>query len=296
MISSPTESELKGIKRIERKLKEWAIALGIDASTRRKWYRIYAVLVAYLKCMTFPLDYLRYLYAIAARKPYFGKIMRANQTAGARGLHMRKMIEQLSSGKDLKILEVGSWAGNSARFWIGCVDEFNHGAGTVFCVDQWRSYFKNIDSPMPTYSIMERAFHRDAILKLFIHNTTSDQRIRFARGKSSEILPLLAPGLFDLAYIDADHSYAPTLRDLQLASPLLRTGGILCGDDLELQYPDAQNIDEYRNKECDMDEAQTCHAGVTLAVWDFFKTRVSEGHGFWAMRKTETGWEQVDIG
>ena len=40
---------------------------------------------------------------------------------------------------------------------------------------------------------------------------------------------------FDIAFIDGDHAYTAVLRDLQAACELIRDGGILCGDDLELQ-------------------------------------------------------------
>ncbi len=41
---------------------------------------------------------------------------------------------------------------------------------------------------------------------------------------------------FDLVFIDAEHSYEGVKQDIQLWSPLLRSGGILCGHDYHGEY------------------------------------------------------------
>lgn len=58
---------------------------------------------------------------------------------------------------------------------------------------------------------------------------------------------------FDIAYIDGDHTYEGVLRDLNAWYPLVRKGGILCGDD----------YDWY---------------GVKRAVIEFFRERNIEVH------------------
>jgi predicted O-methyltransferase YrrM len=48
---------------------------------------------------------------------------------------------------------------------------------------------------------------------------------------SWDILPLLPPGLFDLVFIDGDHSEAAVWRDIALSLPLIKLGGhIACHD------------------------------------------------------------------
>lgn len=42
---------------------------------------------------------------------------------------------------------------------------------------------------------------------------------------------------FDWVYIDADHSYASVLEDLQHWYPQVKKGGFLCGDDYGWSHP-----------------------------------------------------------
>lgn len=44
---------------------------------------------------------------------------------------------------------------------------------------------------------------------------------------------VFAPKYFDVAYVDGDHTYEGVLRDLKAWYPLVRSGGILCGDDYD---------------------------------------------------------------
>lgn len=81
---------------------------------------------------------------------------------------------------------------------------------------------------------------------------------------------------------------------------ITRDGGIICGDDLEMQKSElAQSIDleKIRLSNDTPIEYRTvaAHLGVTLAVWDTFQKEVSSWHGFWAMKKVKNGYEKVTL-
>ena len=85
------------------------------------------------------LDRGRYLYCLLRKKPYFGTIALAGQTWEERKSYMRRLVEQEIKNKgkrDFRLLEIGSWAGNSAVLWADTI-KANQCNGTVLCVDSW---------------------------------------------------------------------------------------------------------------------------------------------------------------
>jgi hypothetical protein len=110
---------------------------------------------------------------------------------------------------------------------------------------------------------------------------------------------MLKNNQFDLIFIDGDHSYGAVTRDIQNAAPLLKEGGVLCGDDLELQYFEVDIENGKKNKEkdyiVDLKTKRYFHPGVCLAIGEFFGKEVSEWRGFWAMRKQADKWRKIEL-
>jgi predicted O-methyltransferase YrrM len=105
------------------------------------------------------------------------------------------------------ILEIGSWEGRSAIAWLNLVPN-----STITCIDYWGGdendrFDRNISSLK----------HR--IIK-----------IRGESGRALEKL-LIRKRLFDLIYVDGNHTSAGTLQDTVLAWPMLRQDGIILWDD-----------------------------------------------------------------
>ncbi len=207
-------------------------------------------------------------------------------------------------GDFFKILEVGSWAGASALLWATALKEFGGGCrGLVLCVDPWKPYIgpESVGSLKPQkYERIERALKKGKIYKLFLHNIKAAgyaDIIKSLRGSSDEILPTLQDGEFNFVYIDGSHVYSQVIRDLGNGARLVSVGGILCGDDLELQQSqiDFHYAEKNKGKDYILDVGvnKPFHPGVTLAVWEFFGGEVSSWDGFWAMRKTESGWQKI---
>ena len=150
---------------------------------------------------------------------------------------------------------------------------------------------------------MEKALKNQKIFNLFVHNIAAAQHddiIKVYRGYSDEVLPTLRDNQFNLVFVDGSHSYSQVIKDLKNCRRLVCNGGILCGDDLELQKHEInlKDAEEKKNKDdCILDERSNTyfHPGVTLAVGEFFGGKVSNFEGFWAMGKTISGWEKVEL-
>ena len=95
-----------------------------------------------------------------------------------------------------------------------------------------------------------------------------------------------------MVFVDGDHSYAAVLTDIRAATALIKDGGLLCGDDLERQIFEIDEV--YARTQIESDyirdprSGQEYHPGVTLAVERLFG-EVSQVAGCWAVRKARHG-------
>ncbi|MBX7144839.1 MAG: class I SAM-dependent methyltransferase [Oligoflexia bacterium] len=244
---------------------------------------------------------------VKLQTPYFGTHLYARQGDSRRHIYMQAVVDlqgKLAGDRPLKILEIGSWAGGSAITWGASLKAYHKARGTVVCIDPWRPYFdpgKIGESPI--YEVMAHAAQSGEIYELFLHNiktTQVDDIVMPFRGESDKVLPLLADNTFDIVFVDGAHTYDAVSKDLKNCARLVSEGGILCGDDLELQLGMA---DQAHNREnCNKDFIEDpktkawYHPGVARAVGEFFgQTSVSVWEGFWAMRRVGDSWKPVEL-
>lgn len=230
----------------------------------------------------------------------------AGQTWEERKLWMRNLaVNEIKkrSRTYFNILEIGSWAGNSAVLWADAIKECK-AVGSVFCVDAWEPYVsrkeKNTINIAPV--VMNEALKKGEVFKLFLHNIKASGHIDIIypiKGFSATILPFLKERSFDLIFIDGDHSFSGVKKDLENAQCLLIDGGVVCGDDLDLQYHEVDQNHTRENKERNMSidpkTNKEYHPGVCLAVYEFFNQEVSANNGFWMMRKHGNSWQKILI-
>ena len=239
-------------------------------------------------------EWLAYRVSLAFKRPYFGWYLAATQCTERRQPWMRRLLRrelQRASGP-FRLLEVGSWAGQSTLLWAGVCEEMSR--GTVFCVDHWRA-----STNVPRW--MQQAAHHDRIFRLFLFNVQASglaARIVPLRGASDQVLPVLAPQ-FDVVYLDADHAYSSFLSDLRHGMALTKVGGILCGDDLELapHQVDAAHAAQHREENYVRDprSGKMFHPGVNRGLAEVFgEMEIKVWDGFWAMRRTPEGYVSVD--
>jgi hypothetical protein len=96
------------------------------------------------------------------------------------------------------VLEIGSYEGQSALFWI------NHFGASVTCIDSWQNFADGCSSA----SEVER--HFDANLHGRAHKIKDDSTPALYSLQNSQ-------AMFDLIYIDGDHSADQVMIDSTLA-------------------------------------------------------------------------------
>lgn len=251
------------------------------------------------------LSYLRYLSCRLRGKIYFGSYLAAIQGKSIRHFYMQELVRQYNGNNGhgpVTILEIGSWAGGSAITWAEAVKKYARTGGNVLCIDPWKDYIDVGKNKKWTHLTMKKAFQRDKIYKLFQHNVLASKNsdiISAIRGRAESVSGLFRENTFDLIFIDANHEYEHVRNDLSVFSKLVKPNGILCGDDLELQYdevdPEFLKNNIHPDVIADPVSGRTYHPGVTLALHEFFAKKVSVWEGFWAMQKDGAGWTEIDL-
>jgi hypothetical protein len=250
------------------------------------------------------LERLRYHYCLATGQTYFGAFMGAKQGWPKRYIAMTDLIEtELKGwqGSNFKLLEIGSWAGGSALLWGKALKGHPELKPQLLCVDPWVFYEMTSDYGL-SKKLMEKGFKHDRIYRLFHHNITAaglNDILVEIRGSSEQTLPLMRAGSFNWIYVDGNHSYEYVKTDLGLAAPLVAEGGIICGDDLEVQLDqiDRDNAMAFKFKDFILDPKSKTwfHPGVALGVGEFFQRHISDRDGFWALRKRNGQWEDIQL-
>lgn len=249
------------------------------------------------------MSYKALLKTVAGDRPLFD-MQYGILSAPVRHVFMMGVIWNLTKGgkrPDLSILEIGSWYGASALSWAQGLAEHNGAEGSLTCVDGWVPFFDRALHKDDVYVAMEQSLGSDAAYNIFLHNIgTVPETIRcqHLRGASDHLLPMLRENTFDVVFIDADHTYEPVKKDILLSMPLVREGGIICGDDLNLQMHQVDQENAKANGDRDFIKdpktGRNFHPGVTLAVHEIFG-EVSMWGGFWAMQKKGTGWQKISM-
>lgn len=201
------------------------------------------------------------------------------------------------SSDRLEFLEVGVWAGWSTASWIKALRKMKVDF-QITAIDNWNSGYTAADiHANEHYSRMNAMANSGDIETLFRRNMSelcSFDEITILKNESNIGLRELPHGYFDCISLDANHLYDAVLEDLRLAIPLLKETGILCGDDLEIQYNDIlEEFDFNSAREWEyLSSGIGFHPGVTQAVWETFG-KVKAWNGLFVVGKQ--GQEPVNV-
>jgi predicted O-methyltransferase YrrM len=151
-----------------------------------------------------------------------GKTFSTNWAGG----HFFEWAERLHPlrQKALRILEIGSWEGRSALFFLNYLPR-----SRIVCID---TFGGNVEHHLDPYFAelapkSEGQFDRNLAGLM--------ERVEKIKGSSTKVLPKLgvARRQFDLAYIDGSHLAADVYSDATLTWPMMQPGGIVIFDDYE---------------------------------------------------------------
>ncbi len=219
------------------------------------------------------------------------------QGLSIRHFYMAKLIKQLSRGKkNLRILELGSWLGESLTLWSEAILQSDCEQATITCVDLWDSFISSEDETSESNNAIvdmgalaksgsaHEIFYKT---KKYIKSKNSKIKVNCFRGFTVDFLKLAKPKYFDLIYIDASHYYEDVYLDIKFAKELVVEGGIICGDDLEVEACNSELLALCReHKRVDIIPYSNCvgyfHPGVSLAVSEHFDV-VTNRYGMWAV-------------
>lgn len=242
------------------------------------------------------MSYRRLAEALLQGHPYFGPCLRSLQGLPERQRCFLPVVKCLAKGASLEILEIGSWAGASSISWASALRELGLG-GHVTCVDPWLPYFDLEKEGAGLYAQMNRAAKGGLIYQLFRHNVSSSgfsDTILIKKGASRTVLPNMEPHSFDIVYMDGSHLFEDVSFDLQEVKRLIRPGGIVCGDDLEIQLNELPLAEVEAAAATGLDyvpgaNGLSYHPGVTLAVGREIGP-ITAWNGFWAVRRSSNQW------
>jgi predicted O-methyltransferase YrrM len=163
--------------------------------------------------------------------------------------------------------EVGSWLGNGST--LALLRELSTVADArLLCVDTWRGNPGNV-----RHSVITERFD---VLGTFRRNTAAyADRLDILVADSLVAASLIRDGAFDLAFIDADHTYAAVKADIAAWRLKVRVGGILCGHDCESRVTPELAARIVEGRDCDTVSIPgfkfaNLHAGCVLAVHEAF--------------------------
>ena len=122
-------------------------------------------------------------------------------------------------GRGLKMVEIGSYAGESSEIWAqsGVFDK-------IVCVDAWMNGYDSSDYASNTTELAEKKFDEIAAKYPCIEKKKCDS---ITAAKDFE------DGSLDLVYIDAMHTYDAVKTDIEAWLPKVRKGGIISGHDYQ---------------------------------------------------------------
>lgn len=140
---------------------------------------------------------------------------------------MAKNVGKLNQGRPLRMLEVGSWVGESAVALLGGAPSDSR----IYCVDHWEG--------CPSDWTCHIAREVD-VWGWFVKNTEDllGTSIFPVKGDSVQAAQDMGDSQeLDLVFIDADHEKASVAADIQAWLRHLAPNGVLCGHDYRAEFP-----------------------------------------------------------
>lgn len=222
-------------------------------------------------------------------------VVNAGQLWPARIPYMKKAAARFFI-PGCKILEVGTWMGQgSTMIWLHYMPPDSQ----LVCIDKWSAYITENDlNAGPSHYIAMNDLSRTAInVSLNAIESATDKNVIVVKADSAQALALFKENYFDFVYVDGSHYYSNVKADLAIAKRLVKNGGILCGDDLEIE-PDIEHINLAKqgiSHDFIADaQGRGFHPGVLLAVSEEIPQHTNYA-GFWISQKIGDSFQGVSL-
>lgn len=141
--------------------------------------------------------------------------------------NIEKYLAHLKDKRCVQGLEIGSWEGRSACWFIENI--LTGESSKLTCIDTFKGNPENF----------VKSHHKD-VEECFNSNIKAigaEAKVKLIVQKSSRALKFLHENSFDFIYVDGSHDPKDVLVDLVLSWGLLKNGGILILDDYGLKDP-----------------------------------------------------------
>lgn len=132
-------------------------------------------------------------------------------------LDLIKHINTFSDTKNMRMIEIGSYAGESTQIFATHFKE-------VIAIDP---YLNDYDVNDITCQHMDL----NKVYDVFLNNTKSYENIRLIRKTSDDCVDELLNEKFDFIYIDGIHTYEQVIKDIINYKPLVSVDGFIGGHD-----------------------------------------------------------------
>lgn len=168
----------------------------------------------------------------------------------------REAVAVLAMGRKL-IIEVGSFVGGTAEPMIRAMDP----DGLLICIDTFEG------TPGEFTATLPRALVFGALCQRLEEYR---DRVIILCASSALALQILRPGMADLIFIDAAHTYDEVKQDIADWLPYLAPGGLMAGHDFDRAVLAMSAKKRKKNKYLSFSSKDGMHYGVVAAVQDSF--------------------------
>ena len=186
----------------------------------------------------------------------------------------------------VKALEIGSWTGFSSYFISKGINAGEQEGNLLFCVDSWGDF--SAYAPLEAYTQYVDVMH---IFRGLMRGLGVSKHIRVLNMVSSDAWDLMNDRLFDLIFIDGDHTYDFVKEDTLRALDKITEGGIVFGHDNHhhnRSMPPMEWFKANKSERLAFHDQRGYHPGVYLALHEIFEdTHVSIPYSsIWAKKIT----------
>ncbi|MBR4653627.1 MAG: class I SAM-dependent methyltransferase [Kiritimatiellae bacterium] len=166
------------------------------------------------------------------RRRYFNRTVAMREDPAARE-GLRDMIDWWGDARNLVMVEIGSYSGESAEIFLA-----SGKVAKLYCVDPWRMDYDPND--VAAFTDMER------IERIFDDRFAGETRMFKVKGTIDDMAARLEthPEKVDVVYVDGCHTYEAVRHDLTVALSMIRPRLFICGHDYSDEWEGAKRAVE----------------------------------------------------